>query len=552
MNLDNGDLGSAIPNGDSPPDHTIVQPVKNGPSVAIPNSTVNAESSNIGNVLGSSASSITQDPNQFATSIAKAGLLRSAVGLSNTQSQNSVPVGVDTSGNKLYSNPQLANSNDLNSGKNIIQQSGMALGAMGAFADHSEASTFLQIGEKATDPNFLGALDNFKNTQDAKGFVSHLSSAGGSTDLAHNGYSACKMFDNWGSMSPAQKSIAVAGVGTQGFKFSDGQTFDTKSVTPTIPNVPDMSASQALTLAGQGVNVAPATRNWGQHAVVQQTMFKPTSSFDVVNTSNSLGLLGHGMDGQAVPVTAETLKANSMTPAPHYGVGAATIPLGQGLPQGYTKLMDSKGNQLIIPSSNASTSSMATPDISTQNAKLVYANWPKTDSQPTKGTLGGNAMIGGLMGMASSNPFSLGAVTTHATYEHTGTPSDVTDLAHVSSMAGITLSRLTGGGASPQIDSKQQVTPMTGELNQNAFGAGIKQIRGDFAQNGIPSKEVGYQLANQAYAEGRLNESQHVAALQNLNTVFDDNGFMQAQKLNTGISKGLAILGATAAGMMGV
>lgn len=484
-----------------------------------------------------------RSPDNFGYSYEKAKAVLATTGLTNKPTPQDVHVGFNSAGDKVFSNPQLSNNTSTEVGKQWISTSGMSLGAMGAFKDHNETTAFLGIGEKAADPQFHNSLDTLKNAGDVQGFLKQMDKSSGpipSNDKT--GYAAYKLYDNWNSMSPSQKSIGIAGVGIQGFKFDDGKSFDTKNITPDINGVPPLHASTGLALAGQGINVAPAARNWDQHSVIQETLYHPKNSTDIVNTSNSLGLLGSGMEGAAAQIDSATMKNYNVTPAPHYGVGAATIPVGQGAPTGYVPVGQVKGSTVVVPKANVGNVSINTPEVSTTNATNVYKTWDKANTPPTKGTVGGSALIGGLTSMAQSNPYSLGAVMTHATYQHTGVPSDTTDMAHIGNLASTTLNRLKSGGASKDIDSQQNSLPVGGDFSEENFANNVKQIRGDYSKAGISSKEVGYQLANQAYAEGRLNESQHVAAQKTLDTVFDDNGFTLASKILTGKDKGIQIL----------
>lgn len=478
---------------------------------------------------------------EFSKDWAKAQSVVGSTGLTKTPTQGHVQVGFDSQGNTLYSPAQIANSTDIKTGSNIINTNGAALGAMGAFKDHTEATAFFDVGQKASNPAFLGSLDKLKSAGDTAGFMSAIGKSSGGVKPGTD-YTGFSLFNNWGNLSDTQKSVAIAGIGTQGFKFSNGQGFDTKNITPDVKGVPPLKAGEGLSLANQNINVAPVARQWDQHATLQQTFYSPKTASDVVQTANSLGLLGYGMEGQSVPTTKEAMSKYSVVPAPHYGVGAATIPVGQGAPTGYSVVKTVGDKQIVSPTNNVKTLSVNTPDISTNTAVDMYKNWDKQESTlPVKGTVGGSAMIGGLHAMSDSNPYSLGAVMTHNTYQHAGVPSDTSDLSHIGNMAQVTINRLTQGGASAAIDGKNTLIPLTGSLDVEPFQASVKQIRGQFSQGGIPSKEVGYMLANQAFAEGRLNESQHVTAQKTLDMVFDDNGYTLASKLATGKDKGIEI-----------
>lgn len=123
------------------------------------------------------------------------------------------------------------------------------------------------------------------------------------------------------------------------------------------------------------------------------------------------------------------------------------------------------------------------------------------------------------------------------------------DLDFASAMGGTALSRLLYGEKSDTIDQ------MGGYLGNAALGnvgfgkdmtpenfsKAMTNMRGFYAQRGIKSKADAYQLANQAFAEGRINESDVVSMHQSFNMMYDDNGYETAQKLMEGRFRGIEV-----------
>lgn len=523
----------------APVDHVSVGDVNDKQSLIIPTQIIDTEISNYTSAVGGTG--VDRNPEGFAKSFAASREILNATGITRTSSPNTVQVGVDFEGNKIYSQPQLANNTSKEPGKSIAQMSGIALGTMGAFTDYKETGDFISIGDHAADDDFHAQLDGFKSNQDPKAFVKALARVGGgSLDNNTTGYSAYKLYENWGNLSPAQKSIGITGLGMQAYKFSNGDTFETKKLTPDVPGIPSLNASQALTLATQGVNVAPATSKWGQISALQETLFTPKTSSDVVNTANSLGVLGYDVDGKSVATSQEALSTAGVQSAPQYGVGAGILKGSTGVPSGYTVVANTKEGQVIIPAGNASTANINTPDIASDTAYQVYNKWdthPKGTATQDKGVVGGSALIGGLNNLVQSNPYSAGAVIGHSSFETLPEVFDKTDLGYVSALAGVSLQRLVKGGSSKAIDLKGLEEIEDGVYDEDSHNKAMKAMTGKFAQHGISSKEAGYQLANQAYAEDRLNETQHVAAQKALDLVFDDNSYVLGQKLLTGRGK---------------
>lgn len=530
--------GFILEKGAIPPaEYTEIDSI-DGKPLAVPNDILATEYTNYATAVNSP--SIPADPSRFGRSFRAAKSVLNTVGITKVPNKQDIKVGVDFKGDPIYSNPILANDQSVDTGKKITDTSAMALGAMGAFKDFNEAQSFAAIGRKASDSSFHSELDTLKIAQDPKGFVAAVSKF---SDKNLTEYTSYKLYENWSNLSPSQKSLAIAGTGIQGFRFSDGQTFETKKLTPEIPGTPAMSAAEGLDLAGKGVNVAPATRHWNQFATIQETLYPAKKAADVVFTANSQGLLGHGIDGRAVPVDENILSQSGAELTPHYGVGAATIPQGKGIPKGYTAAANVGGRIVIVPEDNKGTVLIGAPDVANRSASQIYSRWaaPENPVRQNQGVVGGSALVGGLYKMAGTNPYSLGAVVTQSTYEHIG-PKEQSNLQHVTETVGISMQRLLKGEANKNTDSKGIEFSRDGEFNEDTFNASMKELRGELAKNGISSKEVGYQLANQGFAEGRFNASQFTALQRSLDMAFDNDGFILAQKLSTGKAKGFEIL----------
>lgn len=548
-----------------PVDHVVIAQAGDG-SIAIPKQTLQKEQADfksavkrnfdLGSFLGK-RSPVMQPPSQnftggssgeddeflkFSHAFRAAHTVLNATGVTKTPTPQDILVGHDFTGQKVFSAPQLANSTDVTKGGAAIQTSGMALGAMGAFEHKADISSYMDIGLAAQDQNYHQELDKFKDNEDPNGFVEALKKVNKDQNSGID-YTAYKLYENWNNLSPAQKSIAIAGSGIQGYKFSNGDTFYSKSLTPEIKGSPSLNVAQGLDFAGKNINVAPAVKQWGQLTAIQDTVFKPKTANDVVNTANSMGLLGHGPTGQLVPTSEKVMVAANMTSTPQYGVGAATIPNGQGLPTGYVLAAKLKDAQVIIPAGNKDTAHMVSPEIATDASSNIYNKWNKVDVQPGKpnGIVGGSALIGGLSAMTGVNPYTLGAVVTHATYENVDARRE-TPMTEASQGMGITLNRLKAGEASKGVDEKAKDVIVEGNGDEFSFEKTAKTMRGNFAKAGISSKEIGYQLANQGFSEGRFNESQYMSIIKHLDMIFEDNGYQLYSKLSTGKDKGFQIL----------
>lgn len=123
------------------------------------------------------------------------------------------------------------------------------------------------------------------------------------------------------------------------------------------------------------------------------------------------------------------------------------------------------------------------------------------------------------------------------------------DLDYTSGMAGVALSTiLTGSNSTAAKQMGGQIgNGLLGNIGNGKdmtpenFGKFQENARSVYSQAGIKTKEEAYQLANQAYAEGRMSESELITMHQGFNIVFDDNGFDTAQKLMSGRQRGAEV-----------
>lgn len=530
------DKGAAVPMN-----HTAIGDASDKESLVVPNDILVSEQESFSSSVPAHRmfKGTTQE---FAEKYKGAKDLLNGIGIGKIGGDGTIKVGVDFRGDPIYSNAELANDSSPDLAVNAVKELGITLGALGAFSDMQEAGKFMATANRVVDASFNQKLDSLKAANKVGEFVSLLSDESGHADFA-----AYKAFENWGNLSKSQKALAVAGVGTQGFTLKDGTLLSKKTLTPEIAGAPSLNVKEAIKLAEEdGINVTPATKQWDQLTALQDTLFNGKTAGDVVQTSNSLALLGYGADGAAVPIDDATMTRFDITPAPHYGVGAATIPASNGIPSGYEQIeVPHVGRKVIIPSATRSTANTTAPGVASETSRKIYNTWGKEKGQKitqSKGIRGGSALIGGLSQMATTNPYSLGALMSYDAYKNIGAPAEMSDLGHVTGMGGITLQRLLGGKAAADVDTKGMSLKLDGEFSEDSFNTAMKTLRAEYAKNGLSSSEVGYQLANQAYAEGRLNETQLVGAQQVLNMVFNDNGYVTAQKLLTGKNKGIEIL----------
>ena len=121
------------------------------------------------------------------------------------------------------------------------------------------------------------------------------------------------------------------------------------------------------------------------------------------------------------------------------------------------------------------------------------------------------------------------------------------DLDFASGMGGTSLSRLLHGGTGKAIDQLggqlgNAAVSSVGhgkEMTPDNFNKVMTNLRAMYAQSGIKTKKDAYQLANQAFAEKRINDTELVSMQQAFNMMFDKNGYDTAQKLMSGRFQGI-------------
>lgn len=464
------------------------------------------------------------------------------IGIYNTPKAGSSIVGSNTFGTPVWSSDALKNNKDIGLGGTAIGSIGTLYGSVGAFKDESEAASFANIGQRAADETYLKQLDSFKSVDDAAAFTAAITNVtGADSDGASAHYAASKIYDNWNLLSPAQKSAAVAGMGVYGYKFSDGSSVNNKVVTPDVKGAGALNLKDVTELSSKGINVPPAVNKWKQLATIQDTFYKPDNSAGVVENMASMGMLGVGQEGKAVAITPQQLGQIGASSVPHYGLGAISVARGQGVPSGFIKTASIDDKDILIPSVNRSSSVVRNPVVATENASAVYSQWTDKATHTRNGAVGGSALAGNLHAMAEMNPYSLGAVMVQDAFSNQEVPKEsLNDLTTSGRLMAVTFHRLKEGKVGGSEKAAEEIN-VEGDMSRGNFEKLRRNIRATYAKEGISSKEAAYQLANQAYAEGRIDDIQLVSAQKSLDMLYEDTGFVLAQKLMTGKSKGFQI-----------
>lgn len=580
------------------------------------------------------------------------GEVLAAAGIHESPQPNTVPIGVNTRGAKIYADRSLVNSSNIAAGSQMVAGIKEVVAPLNVLSVE-DTKTLDGIASVASDVNTIASLTDAAQRKDQKAFVNILlnKTKQSATDLVSGqfttdkgksqaaggvgaAYVAAQLYENWNSMSPAQKSMGIAALGIKGMQTSTGTNLaNTAIIKPTYTaagklDTPGLTLGQGLDLLSSGYNTYALASNWGELNTIQKIIGTTGNATSLASTAKSMGLLGYGAEGAAVPgVTQAGLNSIGAVAAPQYAVGAQVVPTGTAVPAGYSSIATTEGGTVIAPTANAATAAPSTLQIAggataiAAGAYQVYSGWGGSGkSGVINGALGGSAMAAGMYALGATNPVLLAAVVAASIivdasgggkgkdqtgrdqirghlkktgladddYQVTladGTKADIgmdghgdyhdvtnedllapdhkgkikklsaydvdytNDLDYAASMGGSTLSRLLSGGTGKSID---QLGGQLGNaslknvgFNQNMTEENYNKVmqnqRAMYAQSGIKSKDEGKQLANQAFAEGRIDATQLVSMQQSLDMVFNDNSYSQARKLMEGRHAGIAV-----------
>lgn len=503
-------------------------------------------------------------------------------GVSTVQRPGYVPVAVDTNGKPIYSDPALLQSNDLNLGKQLIQNTSKIIAPLGVLSKADQAN-LQSLSNTASSTQLINNLNDKFVAKDTKGFVNTLlssyagpiSKAATSAERGQSGVNAAAsayiLANNWGHMSDAQRSLAIASIGLSGFKTATGKDLS-KTVLVTDPSLPGgkFTLGQGLSLFQAGYNTYNLVNNWNDLSTVAKVAGTATDVTQIANTAKSFGLLNSAGSNTAVNIAGDA-------------AGVAGIALG---------------------------------------AKQVANGWGVGGTKgAVNGALGGLGISAGLYALGATNPFLLGGIVAvsvlgdtikmgksgaqsdrdavrsafqrtgladgnfqvkladgstadigtdgHGGYHDARDPSKIAnggkklqawdidysnDLDYVSGMGGTTLSRLITGGKNTNIDqlggqlgnAALKTVGFGKDLTPENFNKVQANMRAMYSQSGIKSKADAYALINKAQQEGRLSATDAVTAQQTANMLFDSNGYQTAQKLMSGRQRGAEVAAADA------
>lgn len=364
--------------------------------------------------------------------IAQSGAMLKAAGIQSNQTKDSIPVGVDPSGKQIFANSTLLKSADTTAGSNVTQGLGTILSPLVSLTPQ-DSGKLNSIAQAASSVSLAADLTDRVQRGDIKGFVSTVLGAvkqpvanAVSKDPQNRAgmsaaFSAAQLAGNWDRMSPAQKSLAIASLGIQGYKFADGTDLATKPIIkPGATGDPGLTVGQALNLASAGYNVYSLTKNWNQLNTIQKLSYGAGTAAQVAQTAQSFGMLGAGAGGAEVAnVTAQGLANAGWSQASQYGIGAVSAQVGSKVPAGYSVVSNTGGVQIAAPTGTAESASGAVGTLGAVAGgagailatKQIYDGWGQGGKTGViNGALGGSALAASMYTLGATNPYVLAGV----------------------------------------------------------------------------------------------------------------------------------------------
>lgn len=420
----------SVPSGNTVPDgFTGVGTGSDGSTIAVPDTSSNNFSTQAASAsTGLPFSDAT--PKSSASMVAKSGAVLSSAGIHSSPQPGTEPAGVNTGGNPVYKSSALARSNDTSKGSATVNTLKDVLSPMGVFSNKKDADALDNISSAAGDVSFIAQLTDSFQRGDTKGFVNSLLTKfqqpiiSKLTDDPQNqaglgaAFTATQLFSNWDKMSPAQRSLAVANMGLQGYKFATGENLANKFLIED-PSVPGggLTVGQGLSLFQAGYNTYSLVKNWNQMNTIQKIAAGTGDAAQIASLAQQFNLLGAGTEGAAVATSAEALNSVGFVSTPYIGLGAGTVPAGTAVPAGYSAVgTAASGETMIVPAANASSVSYLQQGAGytavAAGAYQVYQGWGGGGSKGAiNGAIGGSMIAAGLYTAgATGNPYVLAAI----------------------------------------------------------------------------------------------------------------------------------------------
>lgn len=481
--------------------------------------------------------------------------LLSMAGLSHEPKQGYRPAGNSITGRQIYTSDALANSPDITAGAKLVHVLTAFLRPFNVLTT-KEKDAVNHLAKTSQDKKLIDDLSTESQNRNLSSFSRKILSAV-KANVNHEAgkLSAQKLYDHWGVMSPAQKSLAIAVLGIQTHETTEsgGPVCDLKIISGKDQT---FTVQNALDLLKEGKNPYSLVQNWNQIRQLHKVFHGKPTPEAMADFAHSHNLLSRSSPkDQTVPgINGKDIARSGAKPAPQYGVGALAVSRDMPAQEGYGTVTKTQNGQVIAPQANAKSAVGAVQGslVGTEagdrgissGAVGVYKKWNRKDAKTKdKGAEGGSALIAGLTSLKATNMYLFSALVSFITkYAHQNVKSD-NPLQYASTLAGIALARIVAGKVADDVDKESTILTNKIHDSSNAEWAKLQiNLKGLYASFGVGSKSDAYQLSNQGYSEGRFDESDLVAMHEIFDFVYDQNGLELVQKLMNGKDRGLEIV----------
>lgn len=462
--------------------------------------------------------------------------VKGQAGIYRTPQQGLSPFGSDIDGKPLYAFNDIANDKNFDLGKNRLYTTGSLMQQLGAFEDDDEADTFAKFTSNAGDPSFIGAINGLAAIGDKKTAVNTILKEFGYNDLdsldqsddkkrAYGvAFSAYNYVENAEKMSPAQQSLTLSTMGLMSYKFKDGTTIADRAVIKNPDGSVAFNLSEALNLAGAGIDVMSMQKNWDQLDVYQRLSYGKGTPSQLAATGKRGMLLGDpSLGGSAVYQTEADLGSIGFKSIPSAGFGAITGDSG-ALPDNYEVVGAGEKPGQVIAVPKGLSYSTATINGSSEIRSLNAADGVKRASMGafktasnwlpsnTKNNLRGTSFAAGLgQSGVLEDPYMKSSVATASVYGNTVTKASGKDMARgireqldevaanyatggVYGKVKKGADLLTGGKASEAVDKVQDIRAKVDPLvaaQDVVYGKVIDTLSGGFGFGGKSKEQQG-------------------------------------------------------------
>jgi len=504
-----------------------------------------------------------------------------ASGISNSPGPGMVAAGSDTNGNPIYISQALAASNNPTAGSKTAKSLAEVLNPFGILSDE-DVSTIDRIGAAASDVAFLDRLNTLRQNGNTKDFTNAILQRFGYpiaqslTDNVDNqngiaaAFNAYNMYNYWDRMSTTQKSLGLANLGIQSFKFATGEDLGAKKIFDAVYSSdgtlssPELTVGTALDLLGAGYNVYNLVDNWNEYSTIQKVTGGVTTAAQVAGVAKELGLLKAGTPGletlgQVAGVAGIALGAKTVIDgwgegggakgAVRGGLGGASIVSGLSM-LGYSNPYTAAAIIATSVLGNTIQVGKSKDQGGRDSIRSHFKEMGLVDGDYKVALPDGSIANLGIDGHGGQHDATNPDLIDRKQKKLNAWDLDYTnDLDYVSGMAGIGLARMLGGGSNKPVD---QLGNQIGNAGLGSVGFNQKMTRENFdtvmqnqralyAKSGINSKADAYALSVELLKQGRISQTDAVQIQQAANMMYDQNGYDTAQRLMNGRQRGAEV-----------